>query len=294
MYVVFVMPFVLYIFIFSYLPMLGIVVAFKDFKYNLGIWGSKWVGFSNFRVFFGMVGAVRLFRNTLLYNAVFILSGTAVSLIVAFLLFEIKSKRAVKAYQTMMFIPYYLSWVVVTFIGFVFLSYNVGLINMIAAALGQRRVNYYVTPGPWPGILIFMNIWKSMAVGTALYYSQLLSIDPEYKEAALLEGANRWQIVWHIYLPFLFPILIIMHILAIGGLFNSDFGLFYQFTMNNGALYSVTDVLDTYIYRTLTSSSSANYSMSTAAGLLKSVIGMILIITTNGIVKKLDRSSSLF
>lgn len=292
MLMLFALPVVVYTFIFSYLPMFGIIIAFKKYRMDLGILGSQWVGLDNFQFFFGMPDAARLVRNTLGYNLTFILLGTLVSIAMAMMLFEIRSRRAVKAYQTFMFLPYYLSWVSVAFIGYIFLSYNMGILNQLLKRLGQTPVNFYNTPKYWVFILPVVHLWKNLAVSTALYYSALLGIDPTYREAAVVEGANRWHIWRHIHLPFLYPMVIILTILAIGGIFSSDFGLFYQFTMNNAMLYKTTDVVDTYIYRAL--SQLNNYGMSSAAGFLKSVLGLILVVTTNAVVRKIDAEKALY
>lgn len=292
MLMLFALPMVLYVFIFCYLPMCGIVIAFQDFKYNLGLFQSPFIGLYNFRLFLHMGSLGRLVRNTLLYNVAFIIVGLCVSLLCAFLMYEIRSRVAVKIYQTCMFIPYYLSWVSIAYIGVILLSFDKGVFNRIRDLLGMSRVNYYITPEPWPGILIFIHLWKGLAVSTALYYSALLGIDPEYREAALIEGANEWQITIHINLPFLIPMIVLLLIQNIGGIFNSDFGLFYQFTQNSGSLYKTTDVIDTYIYRALMD--DGKYSISSATGLVKSIIGMILITVTNGIVRKIDKSLALF
>lgn len=292
MLILFALPVVIYTFIFSYLPMFGIVIAFKKYRMDLGIWGSEWVGLENFRFFFGMPDAWRLVRNTLGYNIVFIILGTVVPILLAMMLFEIRSRRAVKAYQTFMFLPYYLSWVSVAFIGYIFLSYNMGVINQGIKALGGSSINFYSSPNYWIFILPIVNLWKNLAVNTALYYSALLGIDPEYREAAVIEGASRWQVSRYINLPFLYSMVIILTILSIGGIFNSDFGLFYQFTMDNAMLYKTTDVVDTYIFRAL--SKLKNYGMSSAAGFLKSVLGLILVVTTNAIVRKIDAEKALY
>lgn len=292
MLMLFALPMVVYVFIFNYLPMCGIIIAFEDFKFNLGLFHSPFVGLNNFRMFLKIGNVGRLVRNTLLYNVAFILTGTFTSLLLAFLMYEIRSRIAVKIYQTCMFIPYYLSWVSVAYIGVILLSYDKGVFNRFRDLLGLSRINYYITADRWPVILVLINLWKGLAVNTALYYSALLGIDPEYREAALIEGANEWQIIIHINLPFLIPMLVLLHIQAIGGIFNSDFGLFYQFTQNSGQLYKTTDVIDTYIYRALMD--NGKYSLSSASGLVKSLIGLILIVTTNGIVRKVDKSLALF
>jgi putative aldouronate transport system permease protein len=292
MLILFALPMVLYVFLFNYVPMFGIVIAFQDFKFNTGIFGSKWVGLKNFEMFLQVGNVGRLIRNTLGYNFAFIIVGTTCNVVLAFLLYEIHNHIAVKVYQTCMFIPYYLSWVSVAYIGVILLSYDKGVFNRIREFIGLDRVNYYYTAEKWPLIIVLINTWKGLAVSTALYYSALLGIDPSYREAALIEGAKGWQITLYINLPFLVPMLVILHIQAIGGIFNSDFGLFYQFTQNSAMLYKTTDVIDTYIYRALME--DTKYSMSSAANLVKSVISLVLIVTTNAIVRRIDKTLALF
>ena len=292
MLMLFVLPVVVYTFVFSYLPMFGTIIAFKQYRYDQGIFGSAWVGFKNFQFFFSMPDAWRITRNTLGYNIAFMILNTVVPICLALILFNIHRQAAVKLYQTCMFFPYYLSWVSVAFIGYIFLSYNYGILNQLLRSLGKEPVNFYTKASAWVYIIPGVNLWKSLAVNVALYYSALLGIDPAYREAALIEGATGAQIARKIYLPFLYPMIIILNILAVGGIFNSDFGLFYQFTMDNSMLYPTTDVLDTYIYRAL--NSLGNFGMSSAASLLKSVLGFILVVATNATVNKIDSSMALY
>lgn len=292
MLMLFALPMVLYVLLFNYVPMFGVVIAFQDFKFNKGLFGSEWVGLKNFQMFLNVGNVGRLIRNTLGYNFTFIIVGTLTSVTLAFLLYAIHSRHAVKLYQTCMFIPYYLSWVSVAYIGVILLSYDKGVFNRLRELTGLTRINYYYTPERWPLILVLINTWKGLAVNTALYYSALLGIDPAYREAALIEGAKEWQITLHINLPFLVPMLVILHIQAIGGIFNSDFGLFYQFTQNSAMLYRTTDVIDTYIYRALME--DTKYSLSSAANLVKSIIGLVLVLSTNAVVRRVDKTLALF
>lgn len=292
MLILFTLPVVIYTFIFSYLPMFGIVIAFKQYRMDLGIFGSPWVGLDNFKFFFAMPDAWRLVRNTVGYNLVFIVCNTIFPIAIAMMLYEMKSRRAVKAYQSFMFLPYYLSWVSVAFIGYIFLSFDLGILNQAIRSMGGQAISFYTAPNLWVAIIPIVNLWKNLAVNVAIYYSALLGIDPAYREAAVLEGASRLQIARRINLPFLIPMVVILNILAVGGIFNSDFGLFYQFTMDNTMLYKTTDVVDTYIFRAL--SKLKNYGMSSAAGLLKSVLGFILVVSTNAIVRKVDNELALY
>ena len=211
----------------------------------------------------------------------------------AFLLYAIHSRHAVKLYQTCMFIPYYLSWVSVAYIGVILLSYDKGVFNRLRELTGLARINYYYTPERWPLILVLINTWKGLAVSTALYYSALLGIDPAYREAALIEGAKEWQITLHINLPFLVPMLVILHIQAIGGIFNSDFGLFYQVTQGvPNSLYKVASTFDTYVYAAL--QGNAPIGKTAAASTFQSVACCITILLANFIVSKIDEDSAVF
>ena len=292
MLIVFTLPMVLYLFVFNYLPMFGAIIAFKQYRFDLGILGSPWVGFANFRFFFTSPDLWRLVRNTLGYNFAFMILGTVVPIVLAFMLFRINSRAPLRVYQTAMFLPYYLSWVSVAFIGYVFLSFNMGVLNQLLRALGQQSVNFYASPGTWVLILPLVNLWKGMGVSVIIYYSVLLGIDPSYREAALIEGASGLQVTRRIYLPFLYPMITILNILAVGQIFNSDFGLFYQFTMDNSALYPATDVMETYIFRAL--QKLGNYGMSSAAGLLKSFLGFVLVIAANAVVRRVNEEMALY
>lgn len=286
------LPMVIFLFIFNYIPMLGVIVAFKRFRYDLGMFKSEWVGLDNFKFFFSTPDAWRITRNTLLYNSVFILLGTLLAVVFALLLFEMKNKHALKYYQTTMFFPHYLSWVVVAFMAYAFLNARSGLLNKWIVNLGMEPIDWYNNAKPWIFILPIVSTWKTIGYSTLLYYSNLMGIDYEYFEAAALEGANKWQIATKITLPFLHPLITILLILAIGKIFNADFGLFYQMPMNSPMLFETTDVIETYVFRALRE--NGNIGMASAAGLYKSFVGFVLVVTTNAIVRKHDSSRALF
>lgn len=286
------LPMVIYIFIFNYIPMFGIIIAFKNFKYNEGILGSKWVGFKNFEFFFTSPDAWRITRNTLGYNLVFILLDIVVCVGIALLLYEISNHLLLKIYQTIMFIPYFLSWVVVAYIVYAFLNPSSGMLNSIFKHYGIDAINWYTTPFYWIFIFPIAHAWKNMGFGALIYYASLLSIDTEYFEAASIEGASKWQIITKIKLPFLYPLMTILTILAIGRIFNADFGLFYQVSMNSTLLYPTSDVIETYVFRALTV--DGNIGMSSAAGVFKSFVGFILVVGTNMVVKKINPENSLY
>lgn len=285
-------PMVVFVFIFKYIPMFGVIVAFKRYQFNTGIWGSPWVGLTNFRFLIESPDLWRLVRNTLGYNVTFIVVNLICTVLVAMLLYEITSRRALKIYQTVMIFPHFLSWVVVAFMAYAFLNPVSGMLNQLFARIGWQTVDWYNQAKPWILIFPLANLWKEIGMGSIIYYAALMSINPEYFEAAKIDGANRWQIIRLIKLPFLYPVMSILTILAIGNLFDADFGLFYQLPMNSPTILSTTDVLDTYIFRALME--IGDIGMSSAAGLIKSVVGFILVVAANLIVRRINEENSLF
>ncbi len=283
---------VLLLFVFCYIPMFGVVIAFKDYRFDLGIFGSKWVGFKNFEFLFQSQDFVRIVRNTLGLNALFIVLGLIFAVTFALLMFELRSRRAVKVYQTVYMIPNYLSWVIVGYMSYALLNPKYGFVNQILRIFGSDGVDWYSQPMYWPAILATASVWKSLGVNTIIYYASLMGMNEEYVEAAKIDGATKLQCTWHIVLPHLFPLMTIMTILSIGNIFRADFGLFYQLTRDIGALYPTTDVLDTYIYRVM--KTIGDLSMSSAVGLLQSTVGFVLIVLTNYIVNKIDPERALF
>ena len=229
----------------------------------------------------------------LLYNLVFIALGTVLAIAVAIILNEIRSKGAKQFYQTVILIPYLISMVIVSYLAFAFLSSSNGYLNnSVLKMLGQPAVDWYNSPQYWPVILVIVNIWKGLGYNMILYYATICGIDHSLYEAAVVDGANRWQQIWNITLPSLRSTIIILTLMALGGIFRSDFGLFYQVPQNSGPLISVTQTIDTYVYRGLMQTN--NIGMSSAAGVYQSIVGFILVITANFVVRKLDSDSSLF
>lgn len=285
-------PALIFLFLFNYIPMGGLILAFKNFRYDKGILGSEWCGLENFKFFLQSDNAWRITRNTLAFNLVFLLLGTIFSVAVALMLNEVISKGARKFYQTAMFLPYFLSWVVVGYMLFAFLDQNNGIINILLRKMGESEVMWYLKPGVWIILLPLIFLWKSVGYNSVIYYASLLSIDNSYYEAASLDGASSWQKIRYITLPHLKPLIIMMTILGIGKIFNSDFGLFFQATMDSSALYPVTDVLDTYVYRAL--KVTGDVGMSAAVGFYQSIVGFILVLVTNGIIRKIDKESAMF
>ena len=292
-----VLPGTLWFLIFAYLPMFGIVVAFQDFRVSrdgffASIFNSDWVGFKNFEFLFSTNDAYIITRNTILYNLVSIALGLVIAVTFAILIHELLNKRLAKLYQTGMFLPYFLSWVVISYFAFTFLSTDKGMVNQIVTALGGDPVNFYSEPKYWPFIIVFVGIWKSIGYSSVMYLAAITGIDKSYYEAGMLDGASKWQQTRYITLPHLRPLMIILTILAIGGMFRSDFGLFYQLPKDSGALYPVTNVIDTFVYRSLIN--MGDTGMSTAAGLYQSIVGLILILLANYAVRKIEKDHALF
>jgi putative aldouronate transport system permease protein len=282
----------LLVFIFNYLPMFGIIIAFKNYRFDLGILGSDWVGFKNFEFFFQSDDFIRIVRNTLGLNALFIVLGLIASVILALLLFEIKQRIYIKAYQTVLIIPHYLSWVVVGYMAYAFLNPEVGFINSMLHTLGIGKIQWYSKPEYWPTILSLASIWKGVGMGSVIYYASLMGINNEYFDAAAIDGARKIDVIRYITIPFLVPLMTILTILSIGNIFRADFGLFYQLTRDVGTLYKTTDVIDTYIYRVMRN--VGDMSMTSAIGVLQSVVGFVLIMLTNYIAKRIEPENTLF
>ena len=285
------LPGILLIFVFNYIPLFGLILPFKDYKYSDGFWGSKWVGFRNFRYLFESKDMIVATRNTILYNFVFIVIGTIASVTLALMLFEL-SKKAVKFYQTSMILPYFISWVVVAFIVNSLLDADRGIINHTLIKLGKEGILWYNNPKYWPVILLLSSIWKGAGYSAVIYYAALMGLDQECYESAYLDGASRFKQVWYISIPGIKSMITIMVIMSIGNVLRGDFGLFYNVPLNSSLLYSTTDVIDTFIYRALLN--LGDIGMSSAAGFYQSCVGFLLILITNAVVRKVDSDSALF
>lgn len=282
----------LLVFVFSYLPMGGAIIAFKNYTYSKGILGSSWVGFDNFKFFFQSNDFYRVTRNTLGLNALFIATGMVSSVGLALLLFELRSRTKKKIYQTLLITPNFLSWVVAAYMAYAILHPQNGTLNRLLNNLFGIQPDWYSKPEAWPVILTIANIWKNVGMDSVIYYASLMGIDSSMFEAAEVDGANKWQRTWHIVLPCLRNLVVMMTILKIGNIFRADFGLFYQLPRNIGILYPTTDVMDTYIFRAMRG--IGDLSMSSAAGLFQSVVGFVLVVLTNYVSKKVDNELGLF
>ncbi len=282
------MPALILLFLFQYLPLFGLVLAFKDYKYDSGFLGSKWVGLKNFTFFFKSQDAFTITRNTILYNLIFIISVLAGSVIFALILNGITRRGAVKIYQTVMFFPYFLSYAVIAFIVFAFLNVQYGLLNRLSGA----NINWYADMHVWLYIIPIVNFWKCVGYNTIIIYASLIAIDTTFIEAAAVDGASRFQIICKVVMPLLKPIVVMLALIMLGKIFYSDFGLFYMVPQNAGLLYPVTDVIDTYVYRTLRV--LGDVGMSTAIGLYQSLVGLVLVLIANWLTRKFCEESALF
>ncbi len=288
------LPGIILFIMFNYMPLYGLLMAFKNFKPLKGIAGSDWVGFDNFKFFFTSQDAFRVTRNTLLYNGTFIILGLIFPVILALMFYYLKNRTSLKVYNTIVILPKFLSAVLIAFIVYSLLNTQYGVINNLIAALGGNKVKWYSAVSAWPFILVIVHVWQTIGMDSVLYYATLMSMDESLFEAAKIDGASTIQITWKICIPHLTTIMTIQGILAIGGIFGGDFGLFYQVPQDQGILYPVTDIIPTYIFRGLQSGKNSDLSISAAVGLFQSFVGMILVIITNAIVKKIEPENSLF
>jgi putative aldouronate transport system permease protein len=289
------LPALVQIVIFKYVPLSFLVIAFKDYKPLQGVWGSKWVGIENFKFLFGVAGkGWQITFNTIAYNAVFILVGTVVAILLAILLSEIFQSIWSKFYQTALFVPNFISWVVVGYAGYALFSTNTGMINGLLVENGFEAISWFKTSAYWPWILLIFNTWKNTGVAALVYLAAIMGINPEYYEVAQLDGASKWQQIRSITLPLIAPVITIMVLLSVGRIMYADFGLFYEMPRMylNPQLIRVTDVFDTFVYRSLLNMSQIE--MVTAASLFQSVVGFFIIVVANQVVRKIDPERALF
>ncbi len=280
-------PAMLLIFAFSYIPMLGTVIAFEDYSPRTTFF-STWVGLRNFELLWKSPVLARLIRNTLGLNAMFITAETFFSVTLALLLNEVRSTLFKRVSQSIMFLPYFMGWTIVAMVLFGLIDYEVGTINALLARVGIERLMITSNPDLWPGILTAIRVWKGTGSGCIIYLAVLVSVDPQLYEAAAIDGAGRWQRMRYISLPSLVPVVILLTLLAIGKIFYGDIGMIYAVVGNKASLYPTTDVIDTYILRAL--ATNANYGFSAAVGLSQALLGFICIFGSNWLVKKYSES----
>ena len=299
------LPTVIWYILFCYLPMFGLIIAFKryqvapgkGFLYSL-FFNSEWSGLENFRFMFAnnRETTISMFRNTIGYNLLFVVLDITLPVALAVMINNLRSRKLAKVAQTAMFLPHFLSWIVVGYFVFAFLSTDHGLVNRLLAALGLEPVTWYQqdAAGWWPWILVFLHLWKTVGYSMVIYLASIKGIDTAMYEAAMIDGAGKWQQTRHITLPSLKPVIVMMFILATGRIFNSDFGLFYRTTRNASSLTNVYLTLDVYVYNSIFNNPKPVYGYISAAGALQSVLGCLMMLLTNGIVRKVDRENALF
>lgn len=287
------LPGLIYLICNNYMPMFGVLLAFKRLDVTKGILGSDWIGLKNFEFLFKTKQTIAIIRNTIVYNVVFLLLGTALAVAMAIFLNEIRSKHLSKFYQSMILIPYLMSWVIASYLVYAFLAQDVGIVNnSIVKPMGGEVINWYMEKKYWPYILTFCYMWKNLGYMMIIYYSSIVGLSADYFEAASIDGATKWQQIRKITLPLIKPTVITMLILNLGRIVTSDFGLFYQIPKNSGALYGVTQTLDVYVYNALMKNS--DFAMSAAASVFQSIVGFAFVMITNAIVRKYNEESALF
>ena len=292
-------PAITWLIAFCYVPMFGIIFAFKNYKYKPGkgflyslFVSSKWVGLKNFEFLFRSPDIANIFRNTIGYNVVFIIIGITLPVALAIMITQLYSRRLAKICQTSVFLPHFLSWVVVSYFVYAFLSTDKGLINSMLAGFGAERIMWYQDEKYWPYLLVFINTWKTFGYSMVVYMATTTGIDQSLYESAVIDGASKWQQAWGITIPLLRPVISIMFIMNVGHIFSTDFGLFYQVTRDSNSLINVTQTLDVYVHKALIQSN--NYNYSSAVALLQSVLGCFMLVVANVVVKKIDPESGMF
>lgn len=287
------LPGIVVLILFAYLPMSGLILVFKNYNFNDGIFGSPWSGFSNFEFFFSsMEDALRATRNTVMLNALYMVTGTFFSVSIAIILNELRSKGFIKITQSVMFFPYFISWIIIGAVLFSLLDYDKGILNQLFSSLGITQVDWYSSPWLFVVILVLANIWKSAGYGAIIYYAVLQGIDPSYYEAARIDGASRWQIITKITLPMLIPSIILLSLLGIGGMLKGDLSMIMGVTFLNPLLLPTTDIIDVYVYRTAIR--SGEFGFASAITLYQSVFGFILVLVANKLAGWYDKDSKLF
>ncbi|NEW04762.1 sugar ABC transporter permease [Paenibacillus sp. SYP-B3998] len=287
------LPGVLYLFINNYIPMYGLILAFKNFNFAKGMWGSDWVGMNNFKFLFNSPDAYIITRNTILYNVAFIFLNLVLALLAALLINEIKDKVISRFYQSTFLLPHIISMVIVAYLVYSFLNMESGLINRLMEKWFHKDpISWYSEAGYWPYILVIVNAWKNVGYLSIIYFAAIIGIDKEYYEAARIDGANKWRQMTRITLPLIAPIITTMTLLSVSSILRSDFGLFYQVPMNTGALISTTNTIDTFVYRAM--GQLGDIGMSSAAGLYQSFVCLILILAANYAVRFINKQDALF
>lgn len=286
------LPTIVYFIVFCYMPMSGIWLAFTRFDFNKGFFGGDFVGLDNFQYLFKSGILWQLVRNTVLYNLAFMLFGNLLQIVCAVFLSELTNKIFVKSSQSIIFLPHFISMVLVGLFSYALFNIDNGIINTILSQLGVERYNFYSSPNAWPPIIVAINVWKGLGYGSVVYLSVISSMDQGIYEAARIDGASKWQQVRHLTMPMLKPTVMLLFMFNLGSILKGQFQLFYQLVGKNGLLYGTTDIIDTYVYRALTV--NFDIGMGSAAGVFQSVFGFLLVVTVNAIVRKVNEEYALF
>ena len=287
-----IIPAVIFFIVFSYIPMVGIIIAFKNYSISGGIFGSPWCGFNNFKFFFQSGTAWTVTRNTVLYNLSFLTVNVILEVTIAIFISELGKSKFFKFCQSAMLLPHFISWVVVSIFLYGILNYETGSLNRILTTFGLEPVQVYSSVGAWKYILVGLNAWKSVGYGSIVYLAAIMGVDTSCYEAAEIDGANQWQRIKYVTLPLIKPTIITMVLLSLGGLMRGNFELFYQIIGNNGMLFESTDIIDTFVFRSLLTSS--NMGMNSAAAFYQSILCFIFITAINGVVRKVSKENALF
>lgn len=286
------LPAIAFFFVFCYMPMPGMYIAFVKYNYRQGIFGSPFVGLKNFTFLFTSGQLSLLLRNTVLYNLAFIIIGNVLQVFFAILLNEVRCRAFKKTTQSLMFLPYFISDVLVSLLVYNLLNFDFGFISNLVRSMGGEMPKVYQNASAWPLVIILVNIWKGTGYGTVVYFAAITSMDTSMLEAAQIDGANGFQKIRYIILPTLKPTVIVLFLFAIGGILKGNFGLFYNLVGNNSVLFSTTDIIETYVYRSMMN--SFNFAQSSAVGLFQSVVGFFIVLGANAFVKHLDPDYALF
>lgn len=286
------LPGFIYLFINNYMPLYGLIIAFKKYDYSKGIFGSAWAGLSNFKYLFATRDAFVITRNTILYNLGFIILDTVFGVAIAIFLNEVRKKTTKKIYQTFLLLPYLMSMVVVSYLAYAFLGDRTGIINGFIQSIGGKPISFYMEQKYWPFILLFVYEWRMIGYGSIIYLATLVGIDGSFYEAAELDGATKWQQIKYVTLPSLVPMITVMLLLSVGSVMRSDTGLFYQVTRDSGILYNTTQVIDSYVLHAITKNSSFGFTAATT--FFQSVVGLLLMLFANWMVKRISPEDALF
>lgn len=291
------LPAIIYVFLFNYMAYPYMLIAFQRYDYRNNsildiIFKGKWVGFKNFNFFFSSQNAFRVTWNTIYLNVLFIITGTVMAVLLAILLNELRCKWFIKVTQSVMLFPSYISWIMVSYILISLFSTQYGIVNTALRSMGMKAVNWYTDPNVWPGILVVMKIWKGAGMSAIIFLASITGIDSSLYEAAAIDGAGRFQMMKRITLPLIMPTIVIMTLLSLGKIMYGDFGMIYALVGDNGTLYKTTDIIDTYIFRSMRQ--IGDMSQSTAIGLFQSGIGFIMVYGSNWLARKFYPDGALY